>query len=153
MVERYVVTPIYVSSMKEKFSDITEGIYWTLWAMTLYYAKCTIFKFWNSRKLLRALRKSSTRSSDHLNLEFESVPAAATCSLMLLANLFFIEFFSIRICYFVVVCLSIYACASSSIDRAEWLYETSWHGQPSWLAFQKRASTAKCASSLSAHFI
>ena len=68
---------------------------------------------------LRALRKSSTRSSDHLNLEFESVPAAATCSLVLLANLFFIEFFSIRICYYVVVCLSIYACASSSIDRAE----------------------------------
>ena len=41
-------------------------------------------------KILRALSKSSTRSSDHLNLVSESVPAAATCLFVLLAILFFI---------------------------------------------------------------
>ena len=51
-------------------------------------------------KLLRALSKSSTRSCDHLNLELESVHAAATCSLELLTNLFSIELFSIRILLF-----------------------------------------------------
>ena len=43
---------------------------------------------------------------------------------------------------FVVAFLSIYACASWSTDRAEWLYEMSRLGQPRWFAFQKRASTA-----------
>ena len=59
-----------------------------------------ISKFWDFitvLKLLRALSKSSARSSEHLNLEFESVPAAATCRSVLLANLFFIELFRIQI--------------------------------------------------------
>ena len=70
-------------------------------------------------KLLRALSKSSTRSSDPLNLEFESVHAAATCSLELLTNLFFIELFSIRILLFCCCFLLIYACANTSIDQAQ----------------------------------
>ena len=81
-------------------------IYETLWAMTLYYTKYTISKFWISitvLKLLRALSKSSARSSDHLNSVFQPVPAAATCPLVLLAILFFIELFRIRILLFVVV--------------------------------------------------
>ena len=130
-----------------KSLDVTWGAYWTLWAMILYHTKCTISKLWNILtvlKLLRALSKSSKRSSDHLNLEFESVPAATACSLVLLANLFLIKLFSIRIS---LLCLSICAYASPSIDRAEWLHETSW------LAFQNRVSTAKRASSLAAHLL
>ena len=53
---------------------------------------------WNSfavLKLLKALSKFSARSSDHLNVVFER--AAATCSLLLLAILFFNELFCIRI--------------------------------------------------------
>ena len=46
------------------------------------------------------------------------------------------NFSAFEFCYFVVAFLSIYACANSSIDRAEWLHETSWLGQLSWLAFQ-----------------
>ena len=97
--------------------------------------------FWNSitvLKLLRTLIKFSTRSSDHLHLVFKSIPAAATCSCVLLAILFFIELLRIRILLFQFYFISIYACASSSIDLAEWLHETSWLGHPSWLAFQKR---------------
>ena len=62
-------------------------IYGTLWAMNLFYTKCTIFKFWNSitvLKLLKPLSKLSARPSDDSNLVFESLPAAATCSLVLL---------------------------------------------------------------------
>ena len=70
-------------------------------------------------KLLRALSKSSTRSSDPLNLEFESVHAAATCSLELLTNLFFIKLFSIRILLFCCCFLLIYACANTTIDQAQ----------------------------------
>ena len=73
-------------------------------------------------KLLRALSKSSTRLSHHLNLVFESVPASATCSHVFLAILFFIELFHIPILLFCCCFLSIYACASSSIDRAEFYY-------------------------------
>ena len=132
-------------------------IYETLWTMTLYYTKCTISKFWISitvLKLLRALSKSSTRSSDHLNSVFQPVPAAATCSLVLLAILFFIELFRIRILLFVVVFYQsthalAHRCVSSSTP-VEWLHETSWlagstemarfskmsqHGKTSQLAF------------------
>ena len=90
-------------------------IYGTLWVMTLYYTKCTISKFWSSitvLKLLRALSKSWTRSTGHLNLLFESVPAAATWSVVLLPILFFIELFRIRILLFCCCFLSICAWAS-----------------------------------------
>ena len=131
MVGRYVIIPIYVWSMEETFLDVTGGVYWTLWVMTLYYTKCTISNFWNSitvLKLLTVLSKSSTRSSDHLNSKFESVPpAAATCSLVLLANLSFIELFSILILLFCCCFLSIYACASTSIDRTEWWPDWTLH--------------------------
>ena len=46
---------------------------------------------------------------------FESVPAAVTCLLVLLAILFFIELFVIRILLFCCCSLSIYTCASSSM--------------------------------------
>ena len=131
MVGRYVIIPIYVWSMEETFLDVTGGVYWTLWVMTLYYTKCTISNFWNSitvLKLLTVLSKSSTRSSDHLNSKFESVPpAAATCSLVLLANLSFIELFSILILLFCCCFLSMYACASKLIDRAEWWPDWTLH--------------------------
>ena len=51
-------------------------IYENLWAMNLFYTKCTISKFWNSitvLKLLKPLSKFSARSSDDLNLVFESL--------------------------------------------------------------------------------
>lgn len=51
-------------------------------------------------KLLKALSKSSERSSDYLNLASESVPATATCSLVLLAILLFMERFPTRILLF-----------------------------------------------------
>ena len=41
--------------------------------------------------------KTTKRLSNHLNLEFESQPGAATRSFVLLPNLFFIELFSIRV--------------------------------------------------------
>ena len=63
--------------------------------------------------------KITKRLSNHLNLEFESEPAAATRSLVLLPNLFFIELFSIRVLLFCCCFLSIYTCASTSIDQAE----------------------------------
>ena len=46
---------------------------------------------------------------------------------------------------FVILLLLFYQStrASGSTDRAEWLHETSRLDQPSWFAFQKRASTAK----------
>ena len=94
--------------------------------------------FWSSitvLKLLRALSNSSKRSSTikiwYLNL----------CLLLQRASLcyspfFSIELFRIRIKLFCCF-LSIYACASSSIDRAGWLHETSW------LTFHKRVKTSK----------
>ena len=69
------------------------------------------FFLWNSitvLKLLRSLSKSSTSSSDHLNMVFEFVPVAATFSLVMLAILFFIELFQIWILLFCCCSLSIY---------------------------------------------
>ena len=85
-------------------------------------------------KLLKALSKSSERSSDYLNLASESVPATATCSLVLLAILFFMERFPTRSLLFCCCFLSVYTCTSSLMDRAEWLHGTSCLGQPSWLS-------------------
>ena len=84
------------------------------------------FLFWNPitvLKWLKALSQSSMSSSDHLNLVFDSVLAAARCSLVLLAVSFLIKIFCIRtlFCF-----LSIYECASSSMNRVERLPETSW---------------------------
>ena len=129
-------------------------IYGTLWAMNLFYTKCTISKFRNSitvLKLLKPLSKFSARPSDDSNLVFESLPAAATCSLVLLVKCSSLNFSAQKFCFFLVFLSLIYKCAGLSINRAEWLHETSWLGQPSWIVFQKRASTAKRASSLSAY--
>ena len=67
------------------------------------YVEIFILELHHCLKLFTALSRSTTRSFDHLNLVFESVPAAATCSL---AILFFIELFRIRIllifcCFFI----------------------------------------------------
>lgn len=59
MVERYVVTPISVWSMEEKCSDVTRGVYWTLWVIkNLYYTKCTI----SNLKKLCPLKKGGANS-------------------------------------------------------------------------------------------
>ena len=74
------------------------------------------------------------------------MPASATCSQVFLAILFFIELFHIRILLFCCCLLSIYVCASSSIDQAERLHETSWLGQPSPLAFQNESARFQLTS-------
>ena len=94
-------------------------------------------------KVMRALSKSTTKSSDHLNLVFESVPAAATCSLVLLAILQSIALFPIHILLFCCCFLLIYLYASSSIDQAEWLHETNYFSQQNWIAFSKLSHHSK----------
>ena len=85
----------------------------------LFYNPITVLK------LLRALNKSATRSSDHWNLLFESALVAARCLLVLLAILFFIKSFFIQILLFCCF-LSVYTCASSSTGWTERLHETTW---------------------------
>ena len=80
-------------SPQSTFLDVIGGVYWT-------FIMKFILELHHCFKLLRALSKSWTRSSDHLNFVFESAPAAATCSLALLAILFFIELFRIQILLF-----------------------------------------------------
>ena len=120
--------------------------------------------FWNSKvklsiekikaekvRLLRALSKSSTGSSDQF--KFGIWICAWCCNVLACVVSHFVSHWTFPHSNFIIF-LFFYQpthALSSSIDRAEWLHETSWVGQPSWLAFHKRASTAKRASSLSAH--
>ena len=100
--------------------------WWRRWCMEgLFALKCFSWNSITVLKLLRAFSKSWTRSSDHVDLVFEPVPAAATCWLVLLVILFFVELFRIQILLFCCCFLSNYACTSSSIDRVEWFRDTS----------------------------
>ena len=102
-----------------------------------------ISKFWKSitvLKLLRALSKYSTRSSDHLNLVFKSVSAADTCSLMLLAILFFHQTFP----HSNFVILLFFINLRMLIDRPDWTI--TWGELARSAELARFSKTSQCSS-------
>ena len=94
----YMVIPNFAWSLEGRFSDVTEGVYWTFWATILYYTKCTISKFWNSITVLKLLRGYPIIWIWNLNLSLLLLRARLCCYPIYFSS----NFSAFEFCYFVV---------------------------------------------------